>query len=109
MDRPWPNTPPGRVVIENGCVRFRADDGSMNVLLLWSNRTNAEVQDDQIWLGLVRVGVDIAFYMLPVEEAEAESLPGMPIEGCPGPYYLIDYIHYSEEGHKPPSPSRTSD
>ena len=84
----------------NGCLRIENPDNTDSWLVLWPYRSDIRVADDRTEVinrggkPLASVGDRLQTVGVAVEDSRAmagfdEMIPGMPIEGCPGPYWVV--------------------
>jgi hypothetical protein len=89
----------GTLVEANGCLRIEDDHYADGWLVLWPFGSDIRVADDRIEVinedgnTVARVGDRLRAGGGAVEnacgvESINEKIPGMPIEGCPGPYWV---------------------
>jgi hypothetical protein len=84
----------------NGCLRIEDPHTSESWLVLWPYRHDIRVTDDRIEIinlsgqPVAQVGDPLRTVGVAVEDSRAmasfdEMVPGMPINGCPGPYWVV--------------------
>jgi hypothetical protein len=87
------------ILDDNGCLRLLEAGESNGPLLLWPFDTSIHVNGDVIYV-VNEAGERVAEVNQPMRmgggfSSQAE-LPGLPIEGCPGPYFIIGELQSLE-------------
>jgi hypothetical protein len=98
----------GTLVEVDGCLRIEDPHNPDGRLVLWPYRSDIRVTGDRIEVingggkQVARVGDRLRTVGVAVEDSRAmagfdEMIPGMPIEGCPGSYWVVASLEIIEE------------
>ena len=90
----------GTLVEVDGCLRIKDRNNTDGWLVLWPYRSDIRVTDDRIEVinrggkPIASVGDELRTVGVVVEDSRAMAgfdvmIPSMPIEGCPGPYWVV--------------------
>ncbi len=107
----------GDLIEVNGCLRLTSADYEHGFLVIWRNDADIRVAGDLIEVldgrgqPIARVGQPLRAGGGAIESPTGygrleESIPGLPIEGCPGPYWVIATMETVSPplGRKTPTP-----